>query len=100
MSGIETFDEIAYSVTSIRKKGWPGLTRTQLLYPSPEVPVIVTNSKNLNDVLDLGYKWYETMRMLLTTASPEVFERWPFEASFYKKAVQHYNEVDVRQLVG
>jgi hypothetical protein len=89
---IESFHEIPFCFTVIRKHGWPGLAYLGLMTKSPEVPVIVTNNKNLRQVLDIGINWYNEIYEGLIDALKEVLERWPIEACVYQRVMKHFRQ--------
>lgn len=60
---IEDFEEIPFLTTSIRKQGWPGSIDIGLLCKDPVVPVVVTNPNGLNNVLEIGFKWYQEIKI-------------------------------------
>jgi hypothetical protein len=80
-SGIEKFEEVPYCMSSIRKHGWPGLASSGLLSMNPEVPVIITNSTNLERVLELGCDWHKELHMRLASVPVEITDRWALESS-------------------
>lgn len=87
---IKDFEESPYLITSIRKLGWPGLARMELLNLTPEVPAVVTNPIGLKSVLEIGFKWYQDIRNILVNAAPTVLKRWPLESAFFKKIYSYY----------
>jgi hypothetical protein len=89
-SGIQSFAEIPYCVTSIRKRGWPGGTRFKLATFSSEAPVILTNISGLESVLDLGLTWFNSIRESLSESDSEAETRWALESAFVDKCVKQY----------
>ncbi len=87
---IESFHEIPYCLTSLRKQGWPGLACLGLMTRNPEVPAIVTNTHNLRSVLEIGFKWYKEIYEMLIGAPKEVLDRWPIESCVFQRVMRHY----------
>jgi hypothetical protein len=48
---------------------------------NPEVPVIITNSTNLERVLELGCDWHKELHMRLASVPVEITDRWALESS-------------------
>lgn len=89
---IESFQEVPFCFTVIRKHGWPGLAYSGLMAKSPEVPAIVTNNKNLRQVLDIGINWYMEIYEGLIGAPKEILERWPIEVCVFQRVVKHFRQ--------
>jgi hypothetical protein len=89
-SGIQSFDEIPYCLSSIRKRSWPGKARFKLAARAPEAPVIVTNPNGLNSVLEIGFSWYKEIRDSLTRINSEAERRWALESLFFDQVVRYY----------
>ena len=89
-SGTQTFEEIPYCLSSIRKRAWPGKARFRLSAHAPEAPVVVTNPGGLSSVLDIGFIWYKEIRDSLMSISSEAEKRWALESSFFDRVVRYY----------
>jgi hypothetical protein len=89
---IETFHEIPFCFTVIRKHGWPGLAYSGLMTRSPEVPAIVTNARNLHKVLEIGFNWYKEIYEGLIGAQKKVLDRWPIEACVFQRVMRHFHQ--------
>lgn len=97
-SGIQGFVPLKYCLASIRKQGWPGPLRFKLVRRTPELPVVVTNPDSLKATLELAFNWYESIRLKLSSANPDVISRWLTEHILFNQIVSHYikDEQDVR----
>jgi hypothetical protein len=89
---IESFHEIPFCFTVIRKHGWPGLAYSGLMTRSPEVPAIVTNARNLQKVLEIGFNWYKEIYEGLIGAPKEVLDRWPIEACVFQRVMRYFHQ--------
>jgi len=89
---IEDFEEVPFLTTSIRKQGWPGPVDIELLCKDPVVPVVVTNPNGLNDVLEIGFNWYQEIKKTLLTAPRTLVKRWALESAFFQKVYSYYKE--------
>lgn len=92
---IESFHEIPFCFTVFRKHGWPGLAYSGLMTRSPEVPAIVTNARNLQKVLEIGFNWYKEVYEGLIGAPKEVLDRWPIEACVFQRVMRHFYQKEI-----
>ncbi len=87
---VEGFKEVSFLATSIRKQGWPGLIAIELLCKDPVVPVVVTNPSGLNNILEIGFEWYQMIKNLLQVIPRTIVRRWPLESAFFRKVYNLY----------
>lgn len=87
---VEGFKEVSFLATSIRKQGWPGLIAIELLSKDPVVPVAVTNPSGLNNILEIGFEWYQMIKNVLQVTPRTIVRRWPLESAFFRKAYNLY----------
>jgi len=88
---IDGFEEIPYCITSIRKAGWPGDLEGNLVRRKPEVPVIVTNPQNLEEVLHRVQNCVENYATSIEALPAASIDKWILETSLYRKAVEWNN---------
>ena len=74
------------------------MAEIELLSRTPEVPIVITNPDGLDVVLETGFKWYENIRGILTTAPAAVLKRAPLESAFFKKVFKSHRGGDQEQL--
>jgi hypothetical protein len=89
---IEGFSRANRFLTSLRAVGWPGQSRRQVTFPSPEAVVTVTNYSGLAELLPSLHRWCQTVISSLKNLSPDTTDRAMFEAAFMDSVRFRYGQ--------